>query len=464
MNNLILYNTLTKRLDRIEPNKDERFTIYFCGPTVYNRAHIGNFRTYIIEDLLVRVLKLENYNPFVVRNITDVDDKTIRDSQKAKIALSTLTDKYIKYFHEDCESLNILQPDIEPRATKHINEQIQLIQSLIDNGHAYVSENSVYFQVKSFQTYGQLSNINHRTLKTQELDSAGKKNIADEYDRDNVSDFVLWKARKPEDGDNFWPSPWGDGRPGWHIECSAMSMKYLGPTIDLHAGGIDLCFPHHDNEIAQSEASTNKQFVRYWVHTAHLLVDGTKMSKSLGNIYTLQDIISRGFSAETLRYCLLSGHYKQPLNFTMNSLSAASNALKKLYTFSSQLVQYPPIVPTTWKFFGETYQALLNDLNTPLCLGNIFRTIGRITPSQLNTDSKDILSREFSTIKYALGLQLNNIQFTDIPTDIHILAQARWEAKLQKNYKLADEIRLNIESAGWIINDSRSGFTITKKS
>ncbi len=463
MNNLVLYNTLTRKLEKIERIND-RFTVYFCGPTVYNSAHIGNFRTYLIEDVLTRLLILEGYNPLVVRNITDVDDKTIRDSTQIGITLNELTNKYITLFHNDCKQLNILPPDIEPRATQHINEQIKLIQTLVENGYAYISEGSVYFRVKSFNNYGKLSNISSRKLKTQDTDSSGKKNIADEYDRENICDFVLWKTRKPEDGNNFWNSPWGDGRPGWHIECSAMAMKYLGGTIDLHAGGIDLCFPHHENEIAQSEASTHQQFVRYWFHISHLLVNGTKMSKSLGNMYTLNDILSFGFSPETLRYCLLSGHYRQSLNFTINGLHAADNAIKKLIQFSQRL----PVVdenlqlPEHWEFFYDAYNALINDLNIPLCLGNTFKIIKNIYSQKFSEKILKNIAKEFNLIKYTLGLELKTYR-NNIPEDIQELACARWEAKLQKNYKLSDEMRIKIESLGWIVNDSKSGFSLKKK-
>ena len=463
MNNLAIYNTLTKRIDPIT-RRGDRFTVYFCGPTVYNRAHIGNFRTYLVEDVLVRLLKLEGYEPFVVRNITDVDDKTIRDSKKAGLTLQNFTEKYIELFRDDCTALGILPPDVEPRATTHIADQIALIQKLIDNGSAYQSDGSVYFRVRAFQKYGQLSNLNHRELQTQELDSTGKRNLVDEYDRDSASDFVLWKARKPEDGEIFWESPWGEGRPGWHIECSAMSMRYLGHTIDLHAGGVDLCFPHHENEIAQSEAATHEQFVRYWVHIAHLMVNDAKMSKSLGNMYNLSDIAEHGFSADALRYCLISGHYRQPLNFTLNSLIAADNALKKLCTFSESLTAEKDTEkikkPADWRFFGDAYRALLNDLNVPLCLGNIFKTLKSPSPKE----NRDIFAHEFRTLQYALGLRLVSAAVKEnIPENIQILAKARWEAKLQKNYKLSDEIRLNIESAGWVIKDSATGYTITKK-
>lgn len=465
MSGLAIYNTLTRRVEPVT-RANERLTMYFCGPTVYNRAHIGNFRTYLVEDVLVRVLKLENERPYVVRNITDVDDKTIRDSQKEGLKLSGLTDKYTKLFHDDCDALNILTPDIEPRATEHIADQIQLIEALLKNGNAYQSDGSVYFRVRAFERYGELSGLKHCELQTQALDSAGKRNLADEYTRENVSDFVLWKAYKPEDGDVFWESPWGRGRPGWHIECSAMSMKYLGRTIDLHAGGVDLCFPHHENEIAQSEAATHEKFVRYWVHIAHLMVDGAKMSKSLHNMYTLQDIADAGYSPDTLRYCLLAGHYRQPLNFTMNSLVAADNALKKLRIFYEKLpntVNNDPVEqPVHWQFFGEAYHALLDDLNIPLCLGKIFKTIGVL---DLNINDTATIAREFEIIRYALGLRLNKNDDTklDIPNDIAQLARERWDAKIRKDYKLSDHIRSQMESLGWLVKDTPEGYMVTKK-
>ncbi|MDR0595374.1 MAG: cysteine--tRNA ligase [Puniceicoccales bacterium] len=465
MNNLTLYNTLTKRLERVV-SSGKHFGIYFCGPTVYNYAHIGNFRTYLIEDVLVRVLKLTGCRPFVVRNITDVDDKTIRDSQKFGEVLSDFTKKYTDIFHGDCDRLNILRPDVEPRATEHISEQIAMIEALIEGGHAYESEGSVYFRVSSFEKYGRLSNVGERELQTQASDSAGKRNVADEYDREDVSDFVLWKARKPEDGENFWKSPWGDGRPGWHIECSAMAIKYLGETVDLHAGGIDLCFPHHENEIAQSEACTGKEFVRHWMHIAHLTVDGAKMSKSLGNMYTLHQIEEAGFSPNALRYCLISGHYRQPLNFTMNGLHAADNALKKLAKQGEILAEFfedgESACPENWSFLGEVYHALLNDLNVPLCLGNLFKWLGDVNVNKLNVDQKIALAREFFTIKYALGLRLER-ENVSVPTDVQKLANRRWQAKLQKNYTLADELRQQVEAAGWFVNDTTNGFSIVKK-
>jgi cysteinyl-tRNA synthetase len=320
--------------------------------------------------------------------------------------------------------------------------------------------------VSSFEKYGCLSNVYGRELQMQDLDSAGRRNMADEYDRESIADFVLWKARKLEDGENFWASPWGDGRPGWHIECSAMSIKYLGETIDLHAGGVDLCFPHHENEIAQSEAYTGKQFVRHWMHIAHLMVDGSKMSKSLGNMYTLSDIEKAGFSADVLRYCLISGHYRQPLNFTMNGLNAADSALKKLAKYDEMfdeiLDSELPQCPKSWMFLGEAYKALLEDLNVPLCLGCIFKFFGNFDIRRLGFEQKIALAKEFFAMKYALGLRLER-EVISVPDDILKLADIRWKAKSQGDYVLADELRMRIEASGWVVKDSKSGFTVVRE-
>jgi cysteinyl-tRNA synthetase len=465
MNRLKLYNTLTRKIEQLVPS-NRRFGVYFCGPTVYNYAHIGNFRTYLIEDVLVRVLKLAGYRPFVVRNITDVDDKTIRDSQKASMALGDFTEKYTEIFHGDCDKLNMLHPDVEPRATEHIGEQISMIAKLIGSGHAYVVGGSVYFRLSSFERYGSLSNVSGRELRTQETGSSGERNMADEYDREDASDFVLWKARKPEDGENFWASPWGEGRPGWHIECSAMAIKYLGETLDLHGGGVDLCFPHHENEIAQSESCTGKLFVRHWMHVAHLLVDGAKMSKSLGNMHTIADIERAGFTADALRYCLISGHYRQPLNFTMNGMHAADNALRKLIKcdeiLSGECSSSEQFYPEAWMFLGDAHGALLDDLNVPLCLGNLFKTLSNTDVGGLDVEQKLIFAREFATLKYALGLRLTREEIT-VPSKVRDLANARWEAKMRKDYTLADELRIEIEATGWSVCDSQSGFEIIKK-
>ncbi|MDR1457527.1 MAG: cysteine--tRNA ligase [Puniceicoccales bacterium] len=462
-----LFNSLGNTKEELQPNPGGKFTMYFCGPTVYNYAHIGNFRTYLLQDVLTRILEVEGYNPCVARNITDVDDKTIRDSIKNNVSLKTFTEKWTKIFHEDCEALNMRPPDFEPKATEHINEQIDMIKTLIDKGFAYLAQDhSIYFRISSFKEYGRLSNIENRELKTQEIDSAGKKNLADEYDRENVSDFALWKSTKPEDGENFWMSPWGKGRPGWHIECSAMAKKYLGYTIDLHSGGVDLKFPHHENEIAQSECANGKKFVRYWTHVAHLLVDGAKMSKSLGNLYTLGDILEKGFSAQCLRYALISAHYGQQLNFTLNNLVAAKNAIEKLQIFFHKIAPGRDVQRfeiSEWKFLENAFSALLDDMNTPACLGSVFKLINETSLESLDEEQKHGLHREFSTIMYCLGLCLDDReQDIEVPEEIKKLAESRWQAKRSKNFIEADKLRQELSDQGWTVKDSSTTYTIEK--
>ena len=462
-----LFNTLSGEKEELQKSAGEKFTMYFCGPTVYNYAHIGNFRTYLLQDVLVRTLNACGYNTCFARNITDVDDKTIRDSIKEGVSLKLFTGKWTKIFHEDCDKLNMLHPTFEPKATENIKEQIDIINDLVNKGFAYISKDgSVYFNVRKFDRYGELSRLNKRQISTQEFDSAGKKNLADEYDREQVADFALWKASKPEDGENFWESPWGNGRPGWHIECSAMANKYLGPTIDLHSGGVDLKFPHHENEIAQSECFSGKKFSKHWMHISHLLVDGVKMSKSLKNLYTLNDIVSRGFSPESLRYALISAHYKQPLNFTFDSLVASQNALMKLYTFSEKIgatdqTPHTPPVATDWKFFGSAFDELTDDLNTPGCIGNIFKTINETDLTSLSEDDKEKMRKEFEILMYCLGLRLGTGKIKkEIPDEIKELAHTRWQLKLEKKFDEADKIRKKISELGWNIKDSKDGYSI----
>ena len=315
-----LFDTLTRTERELRPLDGSTYRFYCCGPTVYGPAHIGNFRTFVLQDVLRRALETGGTRTLHVRNITDVDDKTIRDSQKAGQSLADFTAGWTAKFHTDCDKLGLLPPHIEPGAVEHIPQQIAMIEAFVANGHAYASDDgSVYFKIASFPGYGKLSRLDERELDLGKTQNARAN--ADEYEKDSVSDFVLWKARRPEDGANFWPSPWGDGRPGWHLECSAMIREYLGDSFDLHSGGVDLVFPHHENEIAQSACACGGQFAAHWFHITHLLVDGGKMSKSLGNLYTLADLEARGFTPMEVRYVLIGGHYRKALNFTLDSLT-----------------------------------------------------------------------------------------------------------------------------------------------
>ena len=387
-----LYDTLTRSNQTLSQPDGRPFYFYCCGPTVYGPAHIGNFRTFLIQDVLRRVLEIDGFNVKHVRNITDVDDKTIRESQANNQSLKAFTEHWTAKFHADCRSLNLLPPSIEPKAVDHIEEQIQLVEQLIEKNHAYVEKDgSVYFRGHSCCDYGKLNRIDQSELKSQTENSAGSTNLADEYDRESISDFALWKARKDEDGDNYWTSPWGEGRPGWHLECSAMIHRtFEGQTIDLHGGGIDLCFPHHENEIAQSESAYEKPFCTHWFHSAHLRVENKKMSKSLGNLYTLDDLIAKNHTPMALRYTLIASSYRQPLNFTFDGLRASESALNKIERFTETLLKRSIRAPSNLmsntylsihglKDFGllqNAWEGLSNNLNTSACLGSLFGLIG----------------------------------------------------------------------------------------
>jgi len=475
-----LFNTLTRENSELSPLDGNKYRMYACGPTVYGPAHIGNFITFTRSDVLYRTLKVAGMNPFYVRNITDVDDKTIRTSQEEGLTLKAFTEKWTDKFHKDCELLNLLTPDVEPKATEHIQEQLDIVQALVEKGHAYQgADGSVYYRVKSFCCYGKLSHFDPNELKTQDTNSAGHANDADEYDRDSVADFALWKTRKPEDGENYWNSPWGEGRPGWHLECSAMSMKYLGETFDLHAGGEDLCFPHHENEIAQSEAATGKEFCHHWMHSTHLMVEGKKMSKSLGNFFVLQDLIDKGYSPMTIRMAFLNGHYRQQLNFTFNGLDAAASALNKLADMllktlpkDKNLSDYqkePWPAENGFGLFTNAWKALNNDLNTPAALGAMFSALKKLTKQKLEGAALDTELKALGALTYSLGLEVDveplrkaveEKSTVEVPVEIAALAQKRWEAKQNKDWGAADALRNELLEKGWKILDSKDGFTV----
>ena len=467
---LNLYDTMTREVREVFPMDENSVRFYGCGPTVYGPAHIGNFRTFVLQDVFRRVLETSGQQTFHVRNLTDVDDKTIRQSQEQGVKLKDFTDKWTARFQEDCELLNLLTPHAEPSAVGHIPEQISLIEKLIEAEKAYrANDGSVYFKVDAFPKYGRLSRLADREITT----SNNVREISDEYDRDSAADFALWKARRSEDGDNFWESPWGEGRPGWHIECSAMSMKYLGESFDLHSGGVDLIFPHHENEIAQSEAVTGKTFARHWFHIAHLMVEGQKMSKSLGNLYTLQDLFGMGFKEQEVRYVLLSGSYRQPLNFTFDSMQASRKALSKLTDFAKKFGVEPSNGPTLETEFGPFYpvqEALLSDLNTPEALGRCFRLVREMGEAwdRGEFDGKieelKVLRKGFQATCDALGLiiEVKEEEVVLIPEEIQKLAKNRWEAKLNSNWTAADEIREDLLQKGWSIKDGKDGFDLAK--
>lgn len=487
-----LFDTMSREVRELQPSDGKTFRFYSCGPTVYGPAHIGNFRTFVLQDVFRRTLELSGIETLHVRNFTDVDDKTIRDSQAAGQTLIDFTAHWRDRFRLDCERLHTLAPHIEPSAVEHIPHQIAMIEELIEKGNAYQSEDgSVYFQVSSLPTYGKLSRLDQRELR----EGASGATTDDEYEKDSASDFALWKARRDEDGDNYWESPWGQGRPGWHLECSAMCREYLGENFDLHSGGVDLVFPHHENEIAQTEACTGHTMADHWFHLTHLLVDGGKMSKSAGNFYTLDQLIEAGYAPADLRYVLISAHYRQPLNFvakddsgaeTFPALGAAKQAIQRIAKFEAALREQAAQGGATqegWATdltgfedakqikdpgsFEKAFAALLDDLNTPDALGQIFTAMKAIKPADLSPEEALREWRGLHFVLEALGLELPDLEAeasTEVPEEISSLAAARLAAKQSKDWGEADRLRDAIGEAGWEIKDTKEGYELCPKS
>ena len=445
-----LFDSLTREPRELRPSHaDGVFRFYNCGPTVYAPAHIGNFRTFVVNDVIRRLLELEFGAAKVkhVRNLTDVDDRTIGQAKKENRPLADITRHWTQIFHEDCRALNLLAPHAEPTATGFIREQVDMIEVLMRKGNAYrAPDGSVYFKLGTFPDYGRLSRIKERELKVTNA-------IADADHKDSVSDFALWKAYKPEeDGAVKWPGPdgAGEGRPGWHIECSAMSKSILGDTIDLHTGGVDLLFPHHENEIAQSECCNGVPFARHWYHSEHLLVNGTTMSKSKGNYYTLRDLIAKGHDPMAVRYALLAGHPRKQLNFTLDSLHAAEKAVATLRAYRATL----PAGGAPAGVFDAVFAALHDDLNTPGALGALFTVINR------RDAAVDAVA--FDRVMFALGLNLDAPApaKADAPTEIKALAEKRWAAKAAKDFAAADALRKELAAAGWSMLDRKDGYSL----
>lgn len=463
---LHLYDTLSRSTRPVVPLDGKTLRFYCCGPTVYGPAHIGNFRTFVVQDVFRRVVEGTGLATRHVRNLTDVDDKTIRGAQAEGRSLVGFTAVWRDKFHADCAALGCLPPHVEPSAVAHIPQQIAMIEKLIDRGHAYATDDgSVYFKIVSFPAYGRLSHLDTRELRH------GATVATDEYesDKEGVADFALWKARKPEDGENFWPSPWGDGRPGWHLECSAMALEYLGETFDLHSGGVDLVFPHHENEIAQSECCTGRPLCAHWFHVTHLLVDGRKMSKSLGNLYTLDDLAALGHDAMAVRWVLLNGHYRQPLNFTLENLAGARSALARLAKFTAALESRAAGHPADPRLTGPVqpaWEALLDDLNVPKALGQLFTLVNETSAASLRPDqAADMLAGVQFIVVHTLGLALPAVTgdaAADVPAEIRALAEKRWAARTSKDWATADTLRAELGARGWSMKDGRDSYTLTR--
>ena len=448
-----VYNSLTRRVEPLVPLAENTVRLYTCGPTVYNFAHIGNFRAYTFEDILRRVIQFNGMKVRQVMNLTDVDDKTIKGANAQGVALTDYTKTYKDAFFADLGKLNVQPAEVYPAATDHIPEMIALVQTLMEKGVAYQSEDgSVYFAVTKFPGYGKLAHIDFDNQRT------GARCAADEYDKENVGDFALWKAWEPSDGPVGWDSPWGRGRPGWHIECSAMSMKYLGETFDLHTGGIDNLFPHHENEIAQAEAATGKPFVKTWMHCAHLRVNGEKMSKSLGNFFTLRDLIEKGWSGREIRYVLINAHYRSGLNFAFSALEDARKALARIDACVEAATDGE--APEWARKHLEDFTAAVNDdLNLPKAFAALFALV-----RDANGKSAAGTLGVFKRMDEVLGvIFFGKTGKAAVPAEIQKLLDERAAARAAKNWAESDRLRDAIAAAGWLVKDSREGQSVTKK-
>lgn len=466
-----LFNTETRTKEDITAPEGQ-IRMYTCGPTVYNYAHIGNFRTYVFEDLLRRTLKYFGFQVTQVMNITDIDDKTIRGALEQKISLKAYTDPYTDAFFQDLKTLNVEKVEYYPRATDYIPQMIDLIQKLLSEKIAYKgADGSIYYAISKFATYGRLSHLNLKELRA----GASERISTDEYDKDHLADFVLWKAYDPtRDGQIFWESPFGKGRPGWHIECSAMAMDLLGPTIDIHVGGVDNMFPHHENEIAQSEACTHQRFVRYWLHAEHLLVDHKKMSKSLGNFYTLRDLLKKGYTGPQIRYMLLHTHYRTQLNFTFEGLDAAVKSLERVSDFVARLrsIDTQDTAQTAAPFILETRErfklALADDLNISVALAALFDFIRDINTlcdtAQVGRHEAQKIIQFLEDLNRVLGVLPLEPLVQEIPSDILALLAGRQKARADKDWKKADSCRDELLSKGYLIEDTPAGARLKKVS
>src|SRR5947209_10751360 len=462
-----LHNTLTSQLEPFVPQKPGEVTMYTCGPTVYDYAHIGNYRTFVFQDILRRFLKLRGFKLHHVMNLTDVDDRIIANAAAAGKNIRDYTEKFAQAFFDDCKMLSIEAPEQWVRATDHIDDMVQLIQRLQEKTFTYPSEGSIYYRIAKFPNYGKLSKIDLSGIQ------AGARVDNDRYEKESARDFALWKAPKP--GEHFWETAIGPGRPGWHIECSAMAMKYLGETIDIHTGGIDLAFPHHENEIAQSEAATGKPFARYWLHAEHLLVEGEKMSKSLGNFFTLRDILVQGYQPEAVRYLLASVPYRKALNFTFDGLKSAATSIERLRNYKLRL--------ETGKFAERAAEALLertaqarkdfddsldDDLNTAQALAAVFEYVRETNtlmdsgefPAAAVEPALNLLDR-FDSLFEVLQPKAREGALSD--QEIEARIAQRDQAKKAKDFPGADRIRKELLEQGIILEDTKDGVRWKRK-
>lgn len=462
---LKLFNTLTRKKEIFKPIKKGHVGLYTCGPTVYGFAHIGNLRAMIVYDILKRYLKYKGFKVKHVMNITDVDDKTIKNSKKEGKTLKEFTEFYTKAFLDDIKILNIEIPEIMPKATEEIKVMVDTVKKLLEKGFAYKTDNGdIYFKISKFKDYGKLALLDLEKLK----ENADGRLKADEYEKEDARDFALWKAWDKEDRDVFWETEVGTGRPGWHIECSAMSTKYLGQPFDIHMGGVDLIFPHHTNEIAQAEAAYGKKFCNFWIHNEHLLVNGEKMSKSLGNFYTLRDLLDKGYDARAIRYELLTTHYRQKLDFREKSLKNMSNTLNKFYDFISKLDEakgednkkVDKLIEKSKILFEKSMD---DDLNVSGALAAIFTFMTGINKIIDKISKKDAEKIKKTMLSFDSVIGVMKKEKKEIPKEIIELAEKREEARKKKDFDLADKLRNEISGKGYIVEDTPEGPRVKKK-
>jgi cysteinyl-tRNA synthetase len=467
-----LHNTLTNQTEAFVPQKPGEVSMYTCGPTVYDYAHIGNYRTFVFQDILRRFLKLRGFRLNHVMNLTDVDDRIIANAAAKNVSIRDYTEKFVQAFFADCKTLSIEAPEHWIRATDNIDAMVQLIQRLQQKTYTYASEGSIYYRIAKFRDYGKLSRIDLSGIQ------AGARVDNDRYEKESARDFALWKAPKP--GEHFWETPIGRGRPGWHIECSAMAMKYLGETLDIHTGGIDLTFPHHENEIAQSEAATGKPFVRYWLHAEHLLVEGEKMSKSLGNFFTLRDLFAKGYKPSALRFALASVPYRRQLNFTFDGLQQAASAVERLRNFGDRLAQgkfapgkQPGMAERIAKAAEDFDAGLSDDLNTAQALAAAYDLVREaniaIDKGEFRQDdvaaAKQFLAnfdRVFAVLEDNDAAKLSELGYgkdADMLSDAEIekLVAERDAARKRRDFASSDRIRKELAERGIILEDSKDG-------
>ena len=459
---LQFYNSLKREKEIFQPIEKGKVGLYTCGPTVYDYAHIGNFRTFMFEDLLKRWLLHLRYDVKHVMNITDVDDKTIKKAKQMKVILSRITDKYTQYFMEDLTWLKMIPADIYPTATESIPKMISMIERLLEKGFAYCEDDgSVYFNISSFPNYGKLTQINISAQRT------GDRVMEDEYDKDAPQDFALWKGWKEEDGEVVWDAPWGRGRPGWHIECSAMSSESLGDHFDIHCGGVDNMFPHHENEIAQSQCATNQPFVNFWLHSEFLMVDGGKMSKSLGNFYRISALKELGFTAESIRYQLLAGHYRSKITFSIDKKHEGDKVVQRLSDFYNRLQKMnanESSIGSLPEAYSKFRDRMNDDLDSPQALAVFFDWMkivnGKIDKNVI-TDSELGEAWEFLVAFDSVFGFIRNQDF-EIPDKINLLLNKRQKARDEENWVESDLIREHLKEKGWIVEDTPDGQYLKK--